>query len=60
MRQEFRVIITMTFDSAVVRDAGYDKVKTALLNAKPQLGAIRQAHMTKDDYMVNEPATEAI
>jgi len=60
MRTEHRIIATMTFDNATDRNTWYDAIKTAVINAKPSKPAYRQAHMTKDEYMVPEPATEAI
>ena len=60
MRTEFRIIATMTFDNTADRDTWYNAIKTSVVNAKPTKPAYRQAHMTKDEYMVPEPATEAI
>ena len=60
MRQEYRIIFTMTFDSAVDRDEAYTKIRTAIVNQKANLPTYRAAHLTKDDYPVPEPATEAI
>jgi len=60
MRTEYRIIATMTFDNAVDRDAWYTAIKTTVVAAKPSKPAYRQANMTKDDYLVGEPATEAI
>jgi hypothetical protein len=59
MRQEYRIIFTMTFDNDSERDDAYAKIKTAITNQKASIN-YRQAHMTKDDYPVPEPSTEAI
>lgn len=60
MRLEYRIIATMTFDNSADRDTWYDAIKTAVINAKPSKPLYRHAHMTKDDYNVPEPITEAI
>jgi hypothetical protein len=60
MRLEYRIIATMTFDNPEDRQVWYDAIKTAVINAKPSKPAYRQAHMTKDEYNVPEPLTEAI
>ena len=60
MRQEYRIIFTMTFDNMADRDEAYTKIKTAIVNQKVNLPAYRQAHLTKDDYPVPEPLTEGI
>jgi len=61
MRTEYRIIATMTFDNTADRDNWYDAIKTAVINAKPSKPAYRQAHMTKDEYNVNEsPINEVI
>lgn len=60
MRTEYRIIATMTFDNTADRDTWYTAIKTAVINAKPSKPPYRQANMTKDEYMVPEPATEAI
>jgi hypothetical protein len=50
----------MTFDNTADRNTWYDAIRVAVINAKPTKPVYRQAHMTKDEYNVPEPLTEAI
>ena len=59
MRTEYRILFTMTFDNSTERDSAYAKLKTAITTSKTTI-TYRQAHMTKDEYNVPEPSTEAI
>ncbi len=60
MRTEHRIIATMTFGNSADRDTWYTAIRTAVIGAKPSKPACLKANMTKDDYLVAEPATEAI
>jgi hypothetical protein len=60
MRNEFRIIFTATFDSAIERDKAYNNLKTVVADTVSKVATYRRADMTKDDYLVNEPATERV
>ncbi len=59
MKTEYRIIFTMTFPNQIDRDAAYTKIKSGLNAVKLQLPAYTASHLTKDDYNVAEPVTEA-
>lgn len=60
MRLEYRIIATTTFDNEADRNEWYTAIRTSVINAKATKPVYRQAHMTKDEYNVPEPSTEAI
>ncbi len=56
MAQEYRVLVTATFDNAKDRDKCAEDVK-ALFNSKKAVGdVIKKANLTKDDYDIPDLA----
>jgi hypothetical protein len=60
MKQEFRIIFTVTFDTAVERDKMYDVLKQTTVDTVAKAGIAKRGDMTKDDYWIQEPQTEKV
>jgi len=63
MAQEYRIILTATFDTLAHRDTAYTQLKTAVTTWKGAAAAgVKRVDMTKDDYVIADAvvATESI
>ncbi len=63
MAQEYRIILTATFDTLAHRDSAYTQLKTAVTTWKGTAAAgVKRVDMTKDDYVIADApgVTEAL
>lgn len=60
MKQEYRIILTATFETPEEREKMYQALKEQMLSVVKNSGIAKRADMTRDDYFIQDPMTEKV